>query len=1034
MDFIDKQIAPPRSWDKFEELTRALFSKIKRDPFTQRNGRTGQKQHGVDVYGSPPDAPATFFGVQCKGKDGSYGTKATVAEFDTELAKAEKFAPFLAHWTFATTAPNDAALQRHAREVSQRRVGEGKFPVVVIGWETIQGLLADHADVIEQFYPEHSGDLPAILLSLRALPSAVDLENIKFALSNLAGSISSTALSNWSEARFETARDLGPALMGRPLGPADVSACPVLPETAELLADLKRAGTARLAGVAGAGKSICILQAASQLHASGWKILRLDDPKSESVPPVVADEPTLLIVDDAHLARASFLRSLEEQATGTCWILTAHTIAEGRASTPGTIQLDAKRAVRVIADGLRASPEATFEVVRRADDRVGDGPGDEQLEYRLEHAADVAQFPWQFCFILGGGWRRASAMASSARAAGTDLVLAGAAARQLGTRDGRCSPGSLRDLMNESLSSGDVERATDWLIGQRFLLAEDDLRCPHQRLASVLLMKVLEGQDAVGRNAISAILQKILVDPETPLGGIAFLLGELSRGAAFAQWRHLVQRGWLDPVLQRCWKAIAADDIRDACLTLIELRGYAADEMAIFTSHQQVIVRWLSSAPHRACYSIGRLINHIHNEDEALGHAINTQVDPILLAKAISASQPLHACEIASLVLAMRAGNDESWKRVYLKQIDRAALINMVANWPEDAWLSAVSDLCKHFCYLEDEFGFQLIEALIPAIAHRVREDPQYAFNELDDIVWHSLRLYDPLNAYSGKNAPTRRMKEVGRKLCTSWSATDLASKLSQSTPRTFQAAAGILSFIRKASPRLFKSTVLALDWDVIDRQIGAGWKDGIGDARMLLRVACALPEARPAIENLVASNEGKMETMSSDLAAIAPKSAFRHIEAGKPIAISHFGVVNWKLGLVVLIHFIDGKRELSAALIEPHLVAMGKALSQPSPTFYNEALLFLRVADAVIPDFFSMLLSLIDNEKAAIGWRNALSARENNRVPAAKAQARQVVALLIHHAVDRHDKVGELARDLRKTFPRASIPHRKTVEPIEIL
>lgn len=1033
MDFIDKQIAPPRSWEKFEELTRALFARVRRDPLTQKNGRAGQKQHGVDVYGSPLDAPATFFGVQCKGKDGAYGAKATNAEFDTELAKAEKFTPFLAHWTFATTAPNDAALQRHAREVSQRRVGAGKFPVVVIGWETIQGLLTDHADVIEQFYPEHSGDLPAILSSLRALPSAGDLEIIKVALTNVAGSISSREPAMWSEVRFETARDLGPALMGRPLGPADVSACPVLPETAELLADLKRAGTARLAGVAGAGKSICILQAASQLHTVGWKILRLEDPKSESIPPVVANRPTLLIVDDAHLARASFLRGLEEQATGTRWILTAHTIAEGRENMPGTIQLDAKRAVRVIADGLRAAPDATLEVVRRADDRVGDRPGDEQLDYRLEHAADVAQFPWQFCFILGGGWRRATAMASSARAAGADLVLAAAAIRQLSTRDGRCSPDALRQLIGKSLPSRDCERATDWLIGQRLLLAGDDLRCPHQRLASVLLMKVLDGQNAAGRETIATVIQQILIDPETPLGGIAVLLGELSRGADFGKWRSLVQRSWLDPVLQRCWIASAADDIRDACLALIEIKDYAADERTVFTDHQQVIVRWLSSAPDRACYPLGRLINHIHNESEALGHAISVEVDPALLANAISASQPLHACEVASLILSMRVANDESWKRVYLGQIDRTALINMVANWPQDAWLSAVADLCKHFCYLEDEFGFQLIEALIPAIAVRMREDPQYSFNELNDIVWHSLRLYDPLEVYKGKNAPTVRMKEVGRKLSASWSANDLASKLSQSTPRTFQAAAGILSFIRKASPRLFKSTVLALDWNMIDQQIGADWTDGIGDARMLLGVACALPEARPAIEELVARNEGRIKTMSAHLAAIAPKSAFRHVAAGKPIAISYSGHVEWKLGLVVLIHFIEAKRELSNTLIEPHLLAMATALSQPSPTFYSEALLFLRIADAVIPDFFSMLLSLIDTEKAAIGWRHALLERENNRVPGAKAQARQVAALLINRAIDRKDKVGELARDLRKAFPRASMPHRKTVEPIEL-
>ncbi|EPB8613302.1 hypothetical protein ACRTL0_004635, partial [Escherichia coli] len=156
MDFIDKQILPPKSWEKFEDLTRALFAAVWRSPLTQKNGRSGQKQHGVDVYGTPQATPGINFGVQCKGKNEGYGAKATIVEFDTELIKAENFKPQLGHWTFATTAPNDARLQEHARLVSEQRVKEGKFPVVAIGWDTIQALLSTHQEVIEEIYPEHA--------------------------------------------------------------------------------------------------------------------------------------------------------------------------------------------------------------------------------------------------------------------------------------------------------------------------------------------------------------------------------------------------------------------------------------------------------------------------------------------------------------------------------------------------------------------------------------------------------------------------------------------------------------------------------------------------------------------------------------------------------------------------------------------------------------------------------------------------------------------------------------------------------------
>ncbi|EGY1006926.1 hypothetical protein A6X25_004449, partial [Salmonella enterica] len=314
MDFIDKQILPPKSWEKFEDLTRALFAAVWRSPLTQKNGRSGQKQHGVDVYGTPQATPGINFGVQCKGKNEGYGAKATIVEFDTELIKAENFKPQLGHWTFATTAPNDARLQEHARLVSEQRVKEGKFPVVAIGWDTIQALLSTHQEVIEEIYPEHASDLHKIMAALRALPSSEELDQIRRSLIVFAprSSVLNIEASVWSEVKFEKPRDLGPALMGRPLGPADVAACPILPEVALLTADLERAGTARLAGVPGAGKSISILQVALQMYCRGWRVLRLADPIGEIPSFDESLKPTLYIVDDAHLTRPAFLRELEE--------------------------------------------------------------------------------------------------------------------------------------------------------------------------------------------------------------------------------------------------------------------------------------------------------------------------------------------------------------------------------------------------------------------------------------------------------------------------------------------------------------------------------------------------------------------------------------------------------------------------------------------------------------------------------------------------------------------------------------------------
>ncbi|MCA1440804.1 hypothetical protein I6F07_11400 [Ensifer sp. IC4062] len=170
MDILDSQINAPSKWQTFEDLTCALFAEVWKDPTAQKNGRTGQPQHGVDVYGSPEWKPGSYFGVQCKGKDRDFGAKATKSEFDRELAKAEKFAPTLGRWYFATTAEVDVELQEHARTVSAARVAAGKFEADILGWGALKALIAKHPSVIRQFYP----DLAARAVDLERVAEAAD--------------------------------------------------------------------------------------------------------------------------------------------------------------------------------------------------------------------------------------------------------------------------------------------------------------------------------------------------------------------------------------------------------------------------------------------------------------------------------------------------------------------------------------------------------------------------------------------------------------------------------------------------------------------------------------------------------------------------------------------------------------------------------------------------------------------------------------------------------------------------------------------
>jgi hypothetical protein len=537
-----------------------------------------------------------------------------------------------------------------------------------------------------------------------------------------------------------------------------------------------------------------------------------------------AGEPTLFLIDDAHLTPAPVLQAAEEKADSGRLLLTTHNALEQSSAGSGSIRLDAKRAVRVIAAGLRGNLLNTLRVVRRVDDRVGDRPQDESLELRLDHAEREADRPWQFCFILGGGWRRAGQAADNARAVGADFVLAASAIRQIASRDARCIREALSPLLSAAgLDGAQPEAALDWLVRQRLAIAPDDLRCPHQRFAIVVLGRILEGQSAQGRQAIGGMLRAIFNDPDMPLAGLYVLLRELRFTGDFARWTYLVDSGQLNLAVKRCWSPSSSEDRMYALLALNELDSYIAGwPRAVLESRVDQLASWISNPADPVGYGAGRLMSSVYSWDKELAAAIIARADPVQVAAAVSAATPATASGLAELMEGIHPSSSPGWKAAFDAALDRKACLKLAANWPSVQPMSAFVKFCEVFAWERDGgFALDLAEAFLPRTAKPLTDDPVPAFQELTDLAWHILRVLDPLGIYIGDLAPTKRMKSLARHMCTPLQPVVLAEKLSAVQKRDFQTAAFLLTFLRKAAPSKYQVTVAALDWSKIEATIG---------------------------------------------------------------------------------------------------------------------------------------------------------------------------------------------------------------------
>ncbi|WP_446011755.1 PIN domain-containing protein [Candidatus Electrothrix sp.] len=141
----------PKNWQDFESHTRVLFKCILSDPTTQQNGRSGQPQAGVDVYGYRNRDVKQLVGVQCKKKQEDNVSEKELRE---EVEKAKTFEPKLAEFILITTAPRDQKIQTEARIITKELAETThSFPVSVWGWEDIEEHAAEHKEAWNAFDP-----------------------------------------------------------------------------------------------------------------------------------------------------------------------------------------------------------------------------------------------------------------------------------------------------------------------------------------------------------------------------------------------------------------------------------------------------------------------------------------------------------------------------------------------------------------------------------------------------------------------------------------------------------------------------------------------------------------------------------------------------------------------------------------------------------------------------------------------------------------------------------------------------------------
>jgi hypothetical protein len=147
---ISKTLRRPSNWPDFETLCKKLWGEIWSCPEIKKNGRAGQIQNGVDIYGIPFNENE-YYGIQCKGKDEYTNKQLTEGEITSEIEKAKLFQPPLKKLYFATTAIKDAVIEEFIRKKNLENRANGLFEIHIFSWEDIVELIDENKQTSDYY-------------------------------------------------------------------------------------------------------------------------------------------------------------------------------------------------------------------------------------------------------------------------------------------------------------------------------------------------------------------------------------------------------------------------------------------------------------------------------------------------------------------------------------------------------------------------------------------------------------------------------------------------------------------------------------------------------------------------------------------------------------------------------------------------------------------------------------------------------------------------------------------------------------------
>jgi hypothetical protein len=786
----------------------------------------------------------------------------------------------------------------------------------------------------------------------------------------------------WEYVSFADQRGIQAAVSGERLGPRDVETCPRLPHFAAAERALELLHTVEIAGEPGCGKSITAWQLASDYNRLGWEVLRPNTVRAQpdNSSTSVIHRPLwkrVLVLDDTQMFRDRFVERLAELAGAEVKVIRTTTDAEGERSS--SIRIPAKSAVETLAAEMRRRGGEILPIVRRYDSQVGDGYMDIPLGRRIDEA-EKANTPWQFSYILRGGWSQARRELDIMRDfKRTDLLLMSIAFRQMLSLDEGCT---LDEVITDARH---LDRDVAWVQGGLGLLRRHaailpgtPIRCPHIQAAATVIRRFFVDRRDSEFTAVVSLLRATCIEQLPPLRGISWLLRELLLTDAFRGAGDFLSPEDADKLVRRCCEVTTALDRRDAAYLLSTLLWHRTLVPQGLAPYYGVLKGWLETVEGASAYGIGDMVNDLSNADKRSAQQFVSSIEPVKIAAQLAKARTVEGFAWGHFLGRLHVAG-ENWRNGMRSVLPKdriravAAAFNQLQLFDLSGYLQGIATFDLHL-------ATDCLKDAIPAIQKAFADSPIEAFAGIHDIHWRLLG-HHPF----GDKQPSSAQRKLSRTITSAIRPERVVAGFCSCRYGDWERYAQLLSWVRDVNPAKHRNIVELVDWERLDVRATGLWHQPPREFRLLLH-ALLLQQHGGPVRGWVAKHADLIAEIDPITAAVSPEAAVAVVRKGGCLNLGGHNHSDWKLQTVALYRVAEVSKDIAVAAVEADHARIAEHLAQLGGMDCEELPMFLDFVDQLAPGFLAKVFRAVDLKTALESWpKPLLDARKEVRHGARK-------------------------------------------------